>query len=239
MDRYLDSITEDAAGFAGIVRAHPLDTPVPSCPGWDLRALAGHLGWVHRWARLSAVTCAPPVEAEIDDPPADQQELADWISAGAAALVDALAGIPADAPTWHPFPAPRIAAVWPRRQAHELAIHRWDAGAAVGQPSSIDSERAADFIGEYLEVVVPRVVARDGRLAPEGDLRIVLTDASAEYGVRVTGPQVAVIPAADLVNPSVISGDAQDVLLALWRRAPLGAPPADARAAAWLDFGGN
>lgn len=239
MGAYLESITHDAQGFAGIIRTQPLDTAVPSCPGWDLRALAGHLGWVHRWARLSAVTCAAPVEADIDDPPADQQELADWIEAGAAALVGDLASIPADAPTWHPFPVPRVAAVWPRRQAHELAIHHWDAGAAVGQAPPIDAERSADFVGEYLEVVVPRVVARDGRLAPQGDLRIALTDAGTEYGVRVLGPAVTVIPTTDLVDPAVITGDAQDVLLALWRRAPLPTPPAGERAAAWLDFGGN
>jgi Mycothiol maleylpyruvate isomerase N-terminal domain len=28
----------------------PLDTPVPSCPGWRARDLLAHLGFVHRWA---------------------------------------------------------------------------------------------------------------------------------------------------------------------------------------------
>lgn len=239
MDAYLDSISQDAVGFADIVRTGPLDTPVPSCPGWDLRALAGHLGWVHRWARLAAVTCAPPDEAEIDAPPSDQAGLARWITDGAFALVSSLRTIPDDAPTWHPFPVPKVAAVWPRRQAHELAIHRWDAGATVGQSTTIDPALAADFVGEYLTVVVPRVVARDGRLAPAGDLRIVLTDADAEYAVRVEGDEVRLVDSVDLVDASVITGPAEDVLLALWRRRPLAGAPADERAAAWLAFGGN
>lgn len=239
MTWYLESITADADGFADVVRAHPLDTPVPSCPGWDLRELAGHLGWVHRWARLSAETAERPDESLIDAPPTAQDALADWIVTGAGRLVEVLADVPDDAPTWHPFPVPRVAGIWKRRQAHEVAIHRWDAAAAVGVPSVIDSARATDFVGEYLEVVVPRVVTRDGRQAPQGDLRIVLTDTSAEYAVHVDGDDVTLVPSAALVEPSTIDGPAAEVLLALWRRQPLPTPPTDERAAAWLAFGGN
>lgn len=236
---YLESIAADAAGFADVVRTHPLETPVPSCPGWDLRALAGHLGWVHRWARLSAQTAARPDDARIEAPPANQALLADWIVTGADELVATLADIPDEAPTWHPFPAPSLAGVWPRRQAHEVAIHRWDASAAVGQPSTIDPHHATDFIGEYLAVVVPRVVARDGRPAPQGDLRIVLVDTATEIGVHVDADAVTVVPSSSLGDASVIAGRASDVLLALWQRQPLPSPPADSRAVAWLGFGGN
>lgn len=239
MTWYPQSIRTDALAFADIVRAHPLQTPIATCPGWDLRALTEHLGEVHRWARLAAVTGQQPDDSTIEAAPRAQEALADWLAEGAAALADALASIPDDAPTWHPFPVPMVAKVWPRRQAHETAIHHWDAGAAVGRAPTIDPMRATDFVGEYLSVVVPRVVNRDGRLAPQGDLRLVLADSGVEFGVHVDGARVDVIDPDQLTDAATITGNAEDVLLALWRRAPLADAPTDPLAAEWLAFGGN
>ncbi|MFN8172291.1 MAG: maleylpyruvate isomerase family mycothiol-dependent enzyme [Candidatus Nanopelagicales bacterium] len=155
---YLGSITSDTASLAATITDETLDADVPTCPGWTLRDLAHHLGEVQRWARLAAVTGAPPQDDAIDPPPApgpdEARALQEWLTSGARALVDAMRDLDPAAPTWHPFPVPKVAGVWPRRQAHEVAVHRWDAQRAVGEPGD-DFPRAADFVAEYFEVIVP------------------------------------------------------------------------------------
>src|SRR5690606_16036247 len=123
----------DADLFAGAVRTGPLDAPVTGCPGWDLRRLTGHMGYIHRWARHAAVhaeraTDTSAFEAPVDASPDD---LATWLVDGATALAEVLRGLDPAAPTWHPFLVDRVAGVWPRRQAHETSVHRWDAQHAV------------------------------------------------------------------------------------------------------------
>ncbi len=233
---YLASISADGDAFASVIAAGPLSADVPSCPGWNLRDLAHHLGYVQRWARLAASTGAQPVEADIDGPP-DDAELAPWMGVGNRALVETLGSVPRDAPTWHPFTVPKVASVWPRRQAHELAVHLWDAQSAVGAPSLMDPLLAAAFVREYFEVIVPRVIARDGRVAPVGIVNVEMTDVGGRLSVRSTGTTVDVRPSTE--DAPVIAGSAQDVLLALWRRKQLLGAPTTGAGAQWLDFGGN
>jgi uncharacterized protein (TIGR03083 family) len=243
MPTYLETIAAQSRQLADTLVPEHLAAVVPSCPGWSLADLAAHLGWVQRWARLAALTGQQPEPDEIDPAP-DADALAEWIVAGADALVETLAAVPADAPTWHPFPVPLIAGVWPRRQAHEVTIHRWDAQSAIGVPSPLDPGAATDFVAEYFEVVVPRVVARDGRTPPAGDLRIALTDTAVTLHVHVDGSMVTVLdeaPPIATARVGLLSGTAEDVLLALWRRAPLAlpGPDTDGLTTDWLAFGGN
>lgn len=233
---YLASISADGDAFASVIASGPLDAVVRSCPGWNLRDLAHHLGYVQRWARLAAATATKPDDAEIDGPPGDT-DLADWLRAGNSALVETLSSVPGDAPTWHPFPVPQVMAVWPRRQAHELAVHLWDAQNATGSPALMDPLLAANFVREYFEVIVPRVIARDGRRAPVGIMNVEMTDVGGRLSVRSTGDAVAVMPSTE--DAAVIAGSAQNVLLALWRRTPLDGAPESGIAAEWLEFGGN
>ena len=235
---YLASISADGDAFASVIASGPLDADVPSCPGWNLRDLAHHLGYVHRWARLSAATAAQPDDEDIDPPPGDT-DLPGWLRAGTSALITTLGSVPGDAPTWHPFPppVPQIMSVWPRRQAHELAVHLWDAQAAVGEPTLMDPLLAASFVREYFEVIVPRVMDRDGREAPVGIVNVEMTDVGGRFSIRSTPTTVAILPSTE--DAPVIAGSAQDVLLALWRRQPLLGAPTSGPAAEWLDFGGN
>ncbi len=241
-DAYLDSIIDDTVALAATITDPTLDLPVPSCPGWTLRDLAHHLGEVQRWARLAVVTAAPPDEAAIDPPPGvgpdEAAALRRWLVTGAHALVDAMRDLDPTAPTWHPFPVPRVAAVWPRRQAHEVAVHRWDAEHAVDAPSG-GFVLGADFVAEYFEVIVPRVIDRDGRSAPSGRIRVRLTDTATSWVVDTSDATVQVVAGdPDLALPE-LAGTADDLVLALWRRQALPSGATSALAAAWLDFGGN
>ncbi len=245
MDPFIQSLQDSVARFSIAVRTGPLDAPVRGCPGWDLAELTRHLGFVHRWARLAAVTGAPPDTTQIDAAPddADATSLAEWFDAGAAALIDALAAVDPNGSTWHPFPVAKLGKVWPRRQAHEAFIHVWDAEDAIGSASPMDPTMAADGIAEYFEVMVPRIITREQRPAPVGTFAVVCTDAAFHHGsdrivVRVDDPVTVVVdPTASPTSELV--GRAEDLTLALWGRRPLASAPPDELAAAWLRYGGN
>jgi uncharacterized protein (TIGR03083 family) len=209
-----------------------------------VRALAHHLGEIHRWARLAVVTEAPPDPSLIDAPPPAQlhesEALVMWMSQGLDALVTALGEREAQAPSWSPFTVARTVGFWRRRQGHELAIHRWDLEHAVGGAGPFPPAQAADHIGEYFEVIVPRVIDRDGKVAPIGSITVELIDAGTSFQVVSDGYVVSVGEAVD--GAERIRGTASDVLLALWGRQTLHDAP-DAMtaptAAAWLRYGGN
>lgn len=196
------------------------------------------MGFIHRWARTAAQTGAAPDASAIEAPPAPEL-LADWVDVGATALIATFADIDPSAPTWHPFPVAQVAAVWPRRQAQETLVHAWDAEDAVGVPGPLDPLIAADGIDEYFGVMIPRLMSRSGRSCPAGTIAVRCTDTGTRVVARsADGTSIVVDPAADAADAE-ISGTAEDVLLALWGRRPLVAPPSHPLAAAWLAFGGN
>ena len=172
---YPEHVRADAARLGEVLAGGNLDADVPTCPGWTLRDLAHHLGGVHRWARIAAAHGRRPERGEVEGPPPDAG-LVGWLVGGAGDLADTLATVEIGAPTWHPFPTPLVGAVWPRRQAHETVVHRWDAETVTGEHTPIDPVLAADGIAEYFELIVPRVVSRDGVDAPD-PMVIELTDA--------------------------------------------------------------
>lgn len=243
-DHYLGHVAADVARFAAAVRTGPLDAPIAACPEWDLRALTSHLGQVHRWARHSAANAAPPesFDAYAPDPSLDNEALATWLEEGAAALADTLRTIDLEGPTWHPFPAPRIGHIWPRRQAHEAAVHRWDAELAAGlTPSPIDPELASDGIDEYFELVIPRLVKREGLTLPTGSLHVHCTDTHGEWLVSAD-PEYTMVRAHQK-GDAALRGPAEAILMRLWgRESPLAgelSPVGDEQVlATWLALSG-
>jgi uncharacterized protein (TIGR03083 family) len=243
MDRFIESLQTSGSRFSAAVRRGPLDAAVTACPGWTLAELARHMGYIHRWARLAASTGAVPDESQIDGPPDEvASELADWLDAGVAALAPVLASLDPEAATWHPFPIPKLAGVWPRRQAHETQVHAWDAEAAVGATSPLEPDIAFDGIAEYFEVIAPRVVRRDQRQVPVGVLGITCDDTPGRLVVRTPDPSTVVLerdPTGSTRVDAQIGGRAEDLLLALWQRVPLPVAVESPLARTWLDFGGN
>jgi uncharacterized protein (TIGR03083 family) len=218
-ERYLAAIAADTQRFAAAVRTGPLGAEITACPGWDLRRLTAHLGVIHRWAGHCAVHGAPP-ESTGDfepDPQLDPEALADWFESGAAELIERLGTIDPDGPTWHPFPVERVGRVWPRRQAHEISIHRWDAERAVGTPAPIDPALASDGIDEYFEVAIPRLVKRESLQLPSGSFHVHCTDTHGEWlaiadhdGYRFTREHAK--------GTAALRGPAEAILLRLWNR---------------------
>lgn len=238
-DVYADSVLADAERFAAAIRTGPIDAAVAGCPGWTLIDLTAHMGYIHRWARHAALHAERATDTGGFRPPADAgpDELATYLLDGATALVDVLRGLDPAAPTWHPFSVERVAAVWPRRQAHETAIHRWDAEHAVGPTTPIDPALASDGIDEFFEVTHPRAVTREAATPPVGSLHVHCTDTHGEWlavhdadGYRFTREHAK--------GDAALRGPAEQILLALYHRdhdasalSPVGDPDV---LAAWL-----
>lgn len=216
VDWYVDHLLADVEAFAAAIERGPADASVAACPGWDVVRLAEHLGHVHRWAGFCIEHGRPPTA---DDGPTPQvvEPVADWLRDGARALASRLRSIDPAAPTWHPFPVERVAAVWPRRQAHETSVHRWDAERAVGLGPVIDPTLASDGIDEYFEIVVPRLVAREGIGLPAGSLHVHCTDVDGEWLVWAEEGELHVVR-AHRKGDAALRGPAAELLLRLWGR---------------------
>lgn len=242
---HLGHLRAAAGAFAAVLEQGPLDAPVAGCPGWDVRQLGVHLGIVHRWAAAAARTASPPRPEDYDHEPDHSVDLAAWYVAAAGDLLTVLDGLDPDGPTWHPFPVPLRAGLWPRRQAHEATVHRWDAQQAVAaatgrEPDPIDAELAADGIDEYFGVMLPRLLVRRSPPLPQGTLGVRCTDAPGEWLVAGAEDRVSVVGDEAARGDSVIEGPSSDVLLHLWGRpAPAIREDGDRSvAAAWLALGG-
>ncbi|WP_448626723.1 maleylpyruvate isomerase family mycothiol-dependent enzyme [Geodermatophilus sp. URMC 64] len=225
--RCIEAVVEEGERFgvlaaelaAGLTPADGgLDTRVPWVPAWSARDLVGHLGAVHRWATAivrAGTTEGPPRAVEPPD-----GDLLDWYAAGHTELVRALRTVPPGSPAWHMSPAaPKVAASWARRQAHELAVHRMDLEAAAGVPHApLDPELAEDGVDELLGIVVPRWAHTEPLVSAEAVVAVTDTDTGRQWEVRVTHGAVQLATEHSGAAGARLSGAGTELLLHLWGR---------------------
>lgn len=207
----LDALDRSTSAFAGLLTAGDSallrDSPVAACPDWCVLDVAHHLGNIHRWALAATRSDRPPPLGE-DAPGLD--DVGGWYAAAAADLLDRLRAADPEEPCWHFGAPPRRVGWWVRRQAHETAVHLWDAQDALGTATALDPLLAADGVDEVLDVMVPRQLRLE-RMAPvAAPIRLVATDAPVDRVLGAGEPS------------STVTGTASDLLLALWGRVPLG-----------------
>jgi uncharacterized protein (TIGR03083 family) len=204
----------DAAEHAG------LEADVPTCPDWDVRALLAHIGMVHRWAATHVCAGRPAFEGNSVAPffPAPADGVLEWYRAGHAELVRALRAAPEDlvAYTFLADAGP-ARGFWARRQAHETAIHRADAEAALGSTPEFDRDFAIDGIAELLEGFYARA---GGKLVADAPitLRVAPTDADVTWLVELRPDGRTITRDVDGTGDCTVSGSAGDVYLYLWNR---------------------
>ncbi|MEL7158405.1 MAG: maleylpyruvate isomerase family mycothiol-dependent enzyme, partial [Actinomycetota bacterium] len=151
------------------VTADDLARPVEHLEGWTVQSVIGHTGWLCRFVALAlaADPADAPPRSSVGEPPVGAAVI-DWYAEAAHELQAALADTdPAVVrPTWT---GPQPATWWLRRISHELAMHRWDAFAAIGAGvDPIDAGHALDGIDEVLEVFAPKRIQFD-TLAGNGE----------------------------------------------------------------------
>ncbi|WP_448628680.1 maleylpyruvate isomerase family mycothiol-dependent enzyme [Geodermatophilus sp. URMC 64] len=214
LDEYLPVLQRANARFAEVAAAAVLErgwtAHVPGCPDWTLADLVWHLtevqhfwGWIVR-TRAQDPSAYPEPQRRPDD------ELLGFLAASSAELETALDGAEPAEPVWTWAPRRDVAFVL-RRQAQEAVVHTADVEQVLGELRPIPADVGLDGIDEWLEVFVPGVLPEG---PPAGAHPVVLhaVDADAE---RTLFPGTRPFPIAAL------TGNAGDLLLALWHRLPM------------------
>ena len=213
---YLDTIRLESAVLAAAAAAVPLDTPVPTCLDWDMAHLVTHIAQVQQWARLIVETRATerPPRSALPQPP-ERSELIPWFRQATSALLATLTAADPTIPVWT-WTNERRVSYWARRQAHEVAVHRWDAQHAAGTPDPIATGLAADGIDELLEMLpfVPGTRTGAGET-----IHLHCTDAPGEWLVRL-GAGGLEVERVHAKGAAAARGRASDLELFLWGRVP-------------------
>jgi uncharacterized protein (TIGR03083 family) len=235
---HVDALERDGALLADAADAAGLTASVPTCPGWQVRDLLRHQAYVHAWATRH-VTGQLDAELDEDDEQAvlaggpGDAELISAYRSGHAALVTALRTADPDLVCAGFMPAPSPLAFWARRQAHETAIHRYDAQSATpgGAPKPGDAFAIAFAEDGIDELILGFAARRRYRLRADGtrSLTVRAADTGNAWQVRLANGASTV---ARCDNTGDASGGAGDCLLAgpaadlyayLWNRSDAGA----------------
>ncbi len=224
--QHISVIEQEAQLFAEAVERDGLSVSIATCPGWDMRTLVRHLSEIHLWA--AAHVACKATKLSVDDLEElavswpdlavfwpEDGELLDFYRATNANLVRELEAAPADVAAMTFLAAPSPLAMWARRQAHELTIHRIDAQRAAGAVSGIDPVLASDGIDELLMAFAPR--SSSFPLEEDRSMVIHAVDTGDRWRVRM-GPGGIDSAREDGPADVALSGSAGDLYLALWNR---------------------
>ena len=218
--RYLESLAHDAA----LVRAAAalpgaMATPVPSCPGWSMRDLVGHLGSVYGHKAEVLRTGAAPVDGSWshlgDDVPA-----LPWFDEQLAAVTAELTSRDAQDATWAWWPPEQTVGFWLRRMAQESAIHRWDAENAMQCVTPIAGDICVDGIDELLGWLT--YPWDDDPQENAHGQSVLVRSADHSWDIRLYRDRVTVTTPthADSSYDAILHGDAEQLLLHIWGRLP-------------------
>ncbi len=227
---HITALEREGKQFAESARGSGLDAEVPSCPGWDVRDLVRHLGMIHLWAagHVAFPHEEPEYGSEEEELAAfaefwptlgtfwpDDDDLVDWYLRTHANLVDTLTSASPDVEAWTFLPAPSPRAMWARRQAHETAVHRFDAEHASHAETGFDPAFADDGIDELLAAFAPR-----GSSFPVDDTSSMLihaTDTGTQWHVTVSPDGITTVRYSRPADIT-LTGAASDLYLAVWNR---------------------
>ncbi|WP_235498332.1 maleylpyruvate isomerase family mycothiol-dependent enzyme [Frankia sp. R43] len=200
-------------------------TPIPTCPGWTLAQLVGHVGGAHRWtATMVTHRSTENIDyATVPDVrrPRDQQAAVEWLRDSARQVITAVDATGAEVPVWTPFAGVRPARWWIRRRLHEATGHRADALLALGRDVVMAPAIAADGLSELLDLIAIGAPWFAAPLDDENTLTLTATDSAAAWSVARSGDTVTwtAVPAAATVT---VSGSAVGLYLLALRRISAG-----------------
>lgn len=213
-DDLLRTFDAEHDAFLAACERAGVSAEVPSCPGWTVGDLLYHLYEVqYLWNRVTSERRDTFDGMRMPTRPADDR-LIDLVRGEHTGYAAMLRAFPADTPiaTWT---GPQTLSWLIRRMAQETAVHRVDAELASGAAAPIDAALASDGIDEFLEFFLN---ARHGAVG--GSVHIHCTDVAGEWTIGESADGFDVTR-EHAKGDGAIRGNANDILLALWRRAPL------------------
>lgn len=235
---YLAAFHEQSSALITAAEGN-LAADIPSCPGWTMTHLVGHMGAI--WGSVAKNVddpdgrdvvqeieyfgYTPEYEAWLHAGFAPEQappDLIDWLRAQAQALEQAFARADPAKPTWTWYEPDQTAAFWMRRMAHEAAIHRWDAQLATRDvPDGFAAPFASDGVDEALTIYVPSHCRPKSELEGNGEtFHLHCTDTAGEWVLRFEGKGMTVTREHAKADVA-IRGAASDLFLFVWHRLPL------------------
>lgn len=229
LSEHIEAVRHEGSLFAEAAHRAGLDAKVPDCPGWDIRELVRHLASVHLWAAAHVSNRAlewrdhGPEELteywpELASFWPDDDDLVDWYLATNENLVRELTSAPPDHQCLSFLPAPSPVAMWARRQAHEAAIHRFDAESPNKSTTTYDPAFASDGLDEILMLFAPRW----GTPTRQSSKMVVRPIDTNDSWHITMGPEIITSRYGDGPADVTLTGTASDLFLAVWNR---GDPP--------------
>jgi len=244
-DYYIARLREEGELLAAAAQRAGPGAPVPACPGWRVRDLLKHIGYVHRWAAGYVREQHPrwvdrASEEEIIGGGPGDDALVGWFRDGHAALLKALEAAEEDMTCWTFLAAPSPLMFWARRQAHETAIHRvdaeqaaagdgeaaagagqaWNGEAGAGDGAVFAPRFAADGVDELIMGFLGRDAKRGTWDGPAGVLGLHADDGAAgtaHWRVEARPGHLTVAREAGPADCDV-TGPAAGLYLLLWNR---------------------
>ena len=230
---YIGFVAAEGELFASAAEQGELNVRIAACPDWNIRDLVRHLGMIHLWAAANVafpepdwldveelpdlVRYWPDLAGESGEYPGDT-ELVGWYRDTLANLIEVLKSAPADVAAFTFLPAPSPLAMWARRQASEIAIHRFDAELARGITSHFDPQFATDMLDELVSGFGPRPRPLD--VARPQVIHVHAHDTQDDWYVTLGPERTDTSRDGDAAADLTITGTAADLYVLLWNRTP-------------------
>ncbi len=209
-DQHLMWFDENIAWFESLP-VKSLTARVPNCPGWNVQDVVNHLTFGLGISYPVALSKGPetsPSEVFSDVEWPDQRPSGEAaitaFSSSMRSCTTTFAATSPERPCWT-YEGAGTAAFWFRRAAVETALHRIDVEEAVpAQRSPVAPDRLADALAETFEFTLPLAAAMT--TPPDGRLVVSIPSLDVELAIGRGNHQ------------ATVTGDAQDILCALWGR---------------------
>jgi len=216
-ETYLQHFDADSERIAEVASTG-LGTAIPFLGTWTVRDLVAHTGAVYAFARANLVAHAVEVTAagaEAQAPEGD--EIIPWFRNRRDAVGEAMRAADLAAEGWT-FAGRRPGSFWVRRMAHETAVHRLDAEAALGVPTPFAPALAKDAIDEYTEISLRYSSSRPDREYPAQTLHLHCTDIEGEWMLARAADGSVVVTAEHGKGDAAVRGMAETLLRWIWGR---------------------
>jgi uncharacterized protein (TIGR03083 family) len=215
---YQERIALEAGVLRALTSSLPASTPVPTCPGWTVQRLLRHVGRVFDMV-IKLVRAADPQTPPIRVKPPGGDVLA-FFDDQLATMLDVLSSTDPATPAWHFTPtAPKTAAFWSRRVAHEVTMHRIDAQAAAGTGTVVDPDFAADGVDEVLTRLIAAHTDAWATATQSGTVLYHAADAGRAWTVRLVAGQLPQTTEEAVTEPDAsVVGLADALYRAVWGR---------------------